>query len=224
MVMRALLFLALFGAPSAHADVAAAPELVALEDELADGKEALKRGEREAPAFEAFVADFRPRLEKAVEKAPKTNANAAVHARILVLLGDHDAAISSLGRALEADPGDATLTMTLGQTLLERGDYAAALAEAEKILARDPKDGGALLLKHTAEGRSAGNTASLAPTGTAPSYVATQHGGSRQAVAFTERPKKMGASEGPACRAVSPSPSTTRACRCGRWRRRSAQG
>lgn len=53
MIMRALLFFALFGAPSAHAAVATAPELVALENELTDGKEALKRGEHEAPASEA---------------------------------------------------------------------------------------------------------------------------------------------------------------------------
>ncbi|MCM2304170.1 MAG: hypothetical protein NDJ72_05670 [Elusimicrobia bacterium] len=195
--MRALLFLALFVAPSAHAAVAAAPELVALEKELAEGKEALKRGEREVPAFEAFVADFRPRMEEAVERAPKTRENVALHARILVLLDDHDAAISTLGRALEIDPGDETLTMTLGQTLLERGDYASALAEAEKVLARDPKHGGALLLKHTAAGRSAGKAPSAAPTETASSYVATQHGGSRQAVAFTEHPRKKGTSEVP---------------------------
>ncbi len=206
MVMRALLFFALFGAPSSHAAVAAAPELVALEKELTDGKEALKWGESEAPAFKAFIADFRPRLEKTVEKAPKTRENAAAHARILVLLGDHDSAVSTLGRALEADPGDATLTMTLGQTHLERGDYASALAEAEKVLARDSKHGGALLLKHTAAGRSQGKTTSHAPSGAAPSYIGTQHGGSRQAVAFTEHPKKTGTSEVPGLSSGEPVP------------------
>lgn len=165
--MRALLILAFIGTVPAYATASASPDLVALEKELAAEREAFDTGKKSAEDQRSFIDVFRPRWEAAAANSPKTPANEALNARILAQLGERDAAVTSLTKALEAHPGDATLTMALGQTYLDGGDYQSALAEAEKILESDPKHEGALLLKHSSAGRvstTAGRSGEPAPS------------------------------------------------------------
>lgn len=92
-------------------------------------------------------------LETTVTIVAPNPANTALHARILSRLGDSGKALAALGPALERDPSNPALRLALGQVLLDRKDYSAALAEANSVLAGDPMNKAALALKYSSEGR-----------------------------------------------------------------------
>lgn len=201
--MRTLLLLALLAAspsPARAGDAAPpSPELIELEKTLTQKREEKTKGAVTPEQYQAFLAEFRPDLAKTMERLSPMPANAAAHARILVLLGDHAAAVQGLSKALEAAPGNNTLTLALGQTYYEKADYAAALATAEEVLKHDPKNDAALFLKHSSAGRSApdgqgrGRTASAART-----QAITPPQAPRTGAEFTAPAKRKTAVEVPA--------------------------
>jgi tetratricopeptide (TPR) repeat protein len=201
--MRSLILLALLAAspyPARAGDAAPpSPELIKLEKTLTRKKEERTQGVVTAEQYQAFLTEFRPDLAITMERIPPIPANAASHARILVLLGDHAAAVQGLNKALEENPGNNTLTLALGQTYYEKADYAAALATAEEVLKHDPKNDAALFLKHSSEGRGA--PVGQAHEGTAAAFqtpAAAKPQATRTGVEFTAPGKKKTAVDVPA--------------------------
>ena len=60
--------------------------------------------------------------------------------------GNLDQAVSSYKRALEADPGYIAARVALVQTQIRKGEYDAALPEAQKLAAEAPDSGDAQLM------------------------------------------------------------------------------
>lgn len=102
--MRSLLLLALLvisPCPAQAGDAAPpSPELIKLEKTLTRKQEENTKGAVTAEQYQAFLTEFRPDLARTMERLPPRPANAAAHARILVLLGDHAAAVQGLNKAL----------------------------------------------------------------------------------------------------------------------------
>lgn len=148
-----LTFLLLTSFTASAAEVAS-PELLQLEKLLTTEQEARQQNVVSPEQYLIFLSDFRPKLQTALAEAPPSPENTATHARILVLLGENAEAIAGLDRALEARPGNTTLTISLGQARLQNKDYVGALAAADEVLTADPKNFDALALKHQSAGRA----------------------------------------------------------------------
>ena len=126
---------------AASAAAEPAPELVRLDHRLAEAQSAPER--------------FRAELDEAKAAAPSSPENTALYARILARLGEPERAADTLGDALKQYPGEPVLRLALSQARFAAKDYPAALAEADAVLARDPGNKEALVLKHFSEGRVA---------------------------------------------------------------------
>lgn len=147
-----LLTSALLLAPPAFA--APARELVALDASLARIQEDHRQGRLEEKACTDAIAAFRSDLAATISGLEPSSDNAALHARILSRLGEPKEAFAALGPALARDPDAAGLRLALSQVLLEQKNYRAALAEANAVLERDPRNKEALAIKFESQGRA----------------------------------------------------------------------
>lgn len=175
------LFLLAFLAVSARAAGPTAPQLIKLEKELTTEQEAQKNGTVGSEQYQLFLKEFRPEFEKTFSATPPSPENEALHARVLVLLGDHKEAVAGLQGALKKNPDDPTLRVSLGRTRLDQKDYAGAVAEANAVLEKDPSNQEAKALLAESRGR-------VAPTNTGRSPVTSQTGQAILPVATTQRP------------------------------------
>jgi tetratricopeptide (TPR) repeat protein len=162
--MKSLILLLLL-APAAVAAPAADPSFFALERELKAAREDFEKGRVAKERHEAYMAEFKPRFEAAVRNSLETPENSAARARIMAMLGEGAGAQEVLRRTIAANPKDEGLQTSLGQVQIESGNYAGALATANKILERDPTNKNALFLKYLSEKRSQGISGSSTISG-----------------------------------------------------------
>ncbi|MCR4295558.1 MAG: hypothetical protein NUW21_08490, partial [Elusimicrobia bacterium] len=130
-----------------------APELVRLDISLLKAQEDKQQGLIDEKGYQEFLEKFRADLEAAASLVDPISANTALHARILLRIGDSGQALAALGPALERAPANPALRVVLGQVHYDRKDYPAALAEANAVLASEPMNKAALALKYSSEGR-----------------------------------------------------------------------
>ena len=142
-----------------------APQLVLLDQTLTKTQKDKVEGRIDEKRYHEFMTKFRADLDTAMARVKPTSANAALHARILSRLGDSEQALAALGPALDRDPDNPALRVGLGHLHYDKKEYAAALAGADAVLARDPANKDALVLKYISEGR-------IMPGGAAPSAAA----------------------------------------------------
>ncbi|MDD5302498.1 MAG: tetratricopeptide repeat protein [Elusimicrobia bacterium] len=188
----------------AWAGDAAAPELVKLEQKLTVEQEAKTKGSTSPEQYRAFLSDFRPALTAAMSRVPPSSENTAAHARILVMLGEHKEAVAGLNRALKDRPGDSTLKLALGQTYLEKKDYAGALAAANEVLKQDPNNFDALRIKSESVDRGAPGAGGPSITPASPVPAVASNAGPQ--IAFTvQRKRKPIVADVPVMGAETPS-------------------
>jgi hypothetical protein len=149
--MSLLLSCGLLLASSAKAAVSS--DLTWLDKSLTVAQEEKAAGRMDAGAYQAFEAKFRDQLAAAKAKMEPTTENVALHDRILARLDGRGQSVQNA--ALAEQPSNADARLASGQKLLEAGNYSAALAEANAVLARDPTNKAALILKHNSAGRGA---------------------------------------------------------------------
>jgi Flp pilus assembly protein TadD len=83
-------------------------------------------------------ADARDPARRCTENAPQNTAAWAVYARILVALGDHQAALAAATKGLELSPRDSDLLRSQATSLAALGDPQAPAAEAAFTRFRAP--------------------------------------------------------------------------------------
>lgn len=134
---------------------APAPELVRLDEDLADIQRAKEQGRIGPEKYQAFLTRFRAEFDAFNLRTPPVPADVKLHARILSRLGENGRAAANLTQVLQRDPENIDLRVALGQVHLDGKNYPAALAEADAILKRDPTNKAALALKYSSAGRAA---------------------------------------------------------------------
>lgn len=107
---------------------------------LTVAQEAEDNGRLPPERYEAFLKQFRESLEKARTATPPSPTATALYARILARLDDSYQALDALEPALRRNPTDPELVVALGHVRFQQHDYAAALAAAEAVLEREPKN------------------------------------------------------------------------------------
>lgn len=134
-IAHATVLLFLFVVPVAAGDVAPAPELVSLEQELTRklGEPGLDRA---SPPYLQFVSGFRKRLDAEIERVPANSVNTGLRAQILARLGSKESKESAdtLRAGLKSDPADHTLRCSLAFVEYERKNYSEAAAAAKVLL------------------------------------------------------------------------------------------
>lgn len=184
------------------------PQLVRLDSALTKVQEDKRQGRIDEKRYREFLVKFRADLEAAMLLVKPALPNTALHARILVLLGDHKEAVANLQGALKKNPDDPTLHLSLGRARLENKDYAGAFAEANAVLEKDPNNGAAKFLKVESQGRSAPSGGAAGMSGTKGAQTTpTTAMSNRPAVAYASTPKLDPiVSEVPAVPADQPAP------------------
>jgi len=101
------------------------------------------RGMLEAARQSLFAGHYREAIAayQAVLKRDPKNVDALTHLGLIVAVGGHsDAALESLGKALDLDPDYAPAHLYRGQILYEvKQDYRGAIQSWEKFLALVPQ-------------------------------------------------------------------------------------
>ena len=133
-----------------------APELVELERILNDKQDAKSKGQVAPEEYQAFVRQFRPKLDASMGRVEPNPTNTGLHALIVSRLGDRGQALAGLDQALEKDPKNPELLTAKAQIYYEHNDFprAAATARAAGKMAE--------VIFHMSEGRFAGDGAAQA--------------------------------------------------------------
>lgn len=142
-----------------------APQLLRLEQILTRAQEDKRQERIDGKRYQEFLAKFRTDLDVTLDRVKPTPSNTALHARLLSRLGDSDQALAVLSPALDQDPDNPALRVGLGHIHYDKKDYAAAHAQADAVLKRDPANTDARALKYISMGR-------IAPGGATPSAEA----------------------------------------------------
>ena len=136
-----------------------AARLGRIDDALAYAREARTElaGGPEPAAIDAFVADAYARANRwadaaapakaCTERVPRNAAAWSLYARVLVALGDHEAALAAAARGLELAPRDPDLLRSQATALAALHDPRAEAAQAAYVRFRSPDDAPGLRIR-----------------------------------------------------------------------------